>query len=156
MARIHLRFAAFLTLVAAAGPARADDVLDKLNAVPGLTVVEEKPNPFGGRFFVLTYEQPVNHLKPWKGTFRQRLTLYHESFTEPMVFYSGGYGIGTNPFRAEVTQIVSGNQISLEHRFFPPSRPEPPDWSDLTIFQQASDDHRLAKALRPLYGGRWL
>ena len=102
------------------------------------------------------FEQPVDHLKPWKGTFRQRLTLYHESFAEPIVFYSGGYGIGTNPRRTEVTQILESNQLVVEHRFFPASRPDPPDWSDLSIFQQASDDHRLVKAFRPLYAGRWL
>jgi PS-10 peptidase S37 len=155
MARTLWRAAA-LTLVAAAGPAAADEVVEKLNAVPGLTILQEKPTPWGGRFFVLGFEQPVDHLKPWKGTFRQRLTLYHESFAEPIVFYSGGYGIGTNPRRTEVTQILESNQLVVEHRFFPASRPDPPDWSDLSIFQQASDDHRLVQALRPLYAGRWL
>jgi hypothetical protein len=157
MARsMWLNAAAVLALAATGGPLAADEVLDRLNAIPGLTIVQERPTPWGGRFFVLTYEQPVNHVKPWKGTFRQRVTLYHESFAEPIVFYSGGYGIGTNPSRTEITQILEGNQLVVEHRFFPPSRPEPPDWSDLTIFQQASDDHRLVRAFRPLYTGRWL
>ena len=156
MAPSTLNAAAVLALAAYGAPAAADEVLDRLNAIPGLTIVQERPTPWGGRFFVLTYEQPVNHLAPWKGTFRQRVTLYHESFAEPIVFYSGGYGIGTNPSRTEVTQILEGNQLVVEHRFFPPSRPDPPDWSDLTIFQQASDDHRLVRAFRPLYRGRWL
>ena len=57
---------------------------------------------------------------------------------------------------SEVTRILEGNQVNIEHRFFLPSRPEPADWSDLTIFQQASDDHRLERALRSIYHGPWL
>lgn len=143
-------------LVAGAQPSFADELLERLQAIPGLTVVDEQPTSTGGRFFRLTYEQPVNHLKPWKGTFLQRASLYHQGETLPMVFYSGGYYYSPNPFRAEVTRILEGNQVNIEHRFFLPSRPEPADWSDLTIFQQASDDHRLERALRGIYHGRWL
>lgn len=142
--------------VAGAAPAAADELLEKLQAIPGMTVVNEQPTSTGGRFFRLTYEQPVNHLKPWKGTFVQRASLYHQGETLPMVFYSGGYYYSPNPFRAEVTRILEGNQVNIEHRFFLPSRPEPADWSDLTIFQQASDDHRLEKALQGIYHGPWL
>jgi hypothetical protein len=123
-------------LVAGAPPSSADELLEKLQAIPGLTVVDEQPTSTGGRFFRLTYEQPVNHLKPWKGTFTQRASLYHQGETLPMVFYSGGYYYSPNPFRAEVTRILEGNQVNIEHRFFLPSRPAPADWSDLTIFQQ--------------------
>ncbi len=136
--------------------AAADALIDRLNAVPGLTIVEEKSTPTGGRFFVLSFQQPVNHLKPWKGTFAQRLMFYYQGDGRPMVFYSGGYGAGTQPFLGEVARLVSGNQIVIEHRFFEPSRPTPADWDDLTIFQQASDDHRVVQALRPLFPGRWL
>ncbi|MEU5248697.1 aminopeptidase, partial [Streptomyces asoensis] len=31
----------------------------------------------------------------------------------------------TNPGRREPTQIVDGNQVSMEYRFFTPSRPSP-------------------------------
>jgi hypothetical protein len=137
--------------------AQADALLDQLHAIPGLTVVQEKPTTTGGRFFLLTYEQPVNHLQPWKGTFMQRVTLYHQGFDRPMVFYSGGYHSGTNPSRTEITRLVTGNQITIEHRFFEPSRPVPADWDDLTIFQQASDDHRVVQAFKNVYpAARWL
>jgi hypothetical protein len=139
-----------------ASVAQADALIDKLQAIPGLTIVQEKPTPTGGRYFVLTLAQPINHLKPWKGTFLQRLSLYHQADDRPVVFFSGGYRIGTNPSRNEVTQIVDGNQINIEHRFFLPSRPDPADWDDLTIFQQASDDHHVVQAFRTLYPGRWL
>lgn len=143
-------------LAAGVSSAEADALLDTLQAIPGMTVVQERPSPAGGRFFLLTYEQPVNHLKPWQGTFRQRVSLLHVGEDRPTVLNSGGYTYSTRPFRSEVASLIDGNQISIEHRFFTPSRPNPADWSDLTIFQQASDDHRLTQALRTLYAGRWL
>jgi hypothetical protein len=146
-----------LTLLAVpARSARADELIDRLQAIPGLTIVQEKPTTTGGRFFVMTYEQPVNHLKPWKGTFTQRVSLYHKGDDRPMVFYSSGYNGSTVPSLTELTQIVDGNQLNVEHRFFPPSRPLPADWEDLTIFQQATDDHRIVMAFRDLYPARWL
>jgi hypothetical protein len=140
----------------ATSAAAADDLLDHLRAIPGLTVVQEKPTTTGRRFFLLTFEQPINHLHPWKGTFQQRVSLYHQGEDRPMVFYSSGYHYSSNPGRVEVTRLVEGNQLNVEHRFFEPSRPVPADWDDLTIFQQASDDHRLVQAFKDLYPGRWL
>jgi hypothetical protein len=137
-------------------PAVADELLEKLNAIPGLTVVQERPTTTGARFFLLTYEQPVNHLRPSKGTFLQRVSLYHQGFDRPTVLYSSGYNYSSIPSTTEVTRLVEGNQLNIEHRFFLPSRPDPADWRDLTIFQQASDDHRLTRAFADLYPGRWL
>src|SRR5262249_51523810 len=48
---------------------------------------------------------------------------------------------------------LDANQISIEHRFFGESRPEPPDWSKLTIDQMAADEHAIVSALRMLYTG---
>jgi hypothetical protein len=44
----------------------------------------------------------------------------------------------------------------VEHRFFTPSRPSPADWSDLTIWQEASDEHRIVRALKSVYSGKWI
>src|SRR6185503_19153486 len=48
------------------------------------------------------------------------------------------------------------NQIDVEQRFFEPSRPDPADWSFLTIEQAAADHHRIVAALRPIYCGKWV
>jgi hypothetical protein len=39
----------------------------------------------------------------------------------------------------QLTRLLSANQISIEHRFFAESRPNPVDWSKLTIQQMAAD-----------------
>ncbi|QYC42437.1 Prolyl tri/tetrapeptidyl aminopeptidase precursor [Nonomuraea coxensis DSM 45129] len=145
---------------AAAAPAAAaeeQDPLDQLKAVPGLTVVSET-QPAGYRFFVLSYTQPVDHRDPRKGTFQQRLTLLHRAVDVPVVLYTGGYGLAVNPApsRTEPTRILDANQVSVEHRFFRSSRPAPADWSDLDIWQEATDEHRIVQMLRTIYPGRWI
>ncbi|MFI6334668.1 S28 family serine protease [Streptomyces sp. NPDC050535] len=131
------------------------DILDRLLAIPGMSLVQEKPYT-GYRFFVLNYTQPVDHRHPSKGTFQQRVTLLHKDTSRPTVFYTGGYNVSTTPGRREPTQIVDGNQVSMEYRFFTPSRPEPADWSKLDIWQAASDQHRIFKALKRIYDKKWI
>jgi hypothetical protein len=131
------------------------DIKDRLLSIPGMSLTEEKPYP-GYRFFVLNYTQPVDHRDPAKGTFQQRITVLHKDVSRPTVFYTGGYNVSTNPGRREPTQIVDGNQVSMEYRFFTPSRPAPADWSKLDIWQAASDQHRIFTALKPIYTENWI
>ncbi|MEV0776809.1 aminopeptidase [Streptomyces sp. NPDC050428] len=137
-----------------AGPA-APDIKDQILAIPGMSLIEEKPYP-GYRYFVLNYTQPVDHERPSKGTFKQRLTLLHKDTSRPTVFFTSGYGVSTNPSRSEPTRIIDGNQVSLEYRFFTPSRPEPADWSKLDYEQAAADQHRIFGELKKIYPKKWL
>ncbi|MFF3633505.1 S28 family serine protease [Streptomyces sp. NPDC002250] len=154
-----LALTVFIGTLSTAGAATAaqsePDIKDRLLAVPGMSLVQEKPYP-GYRFFVLNYTQPVDHRHPSKGTFQQRITVLHKDTSRPTVFYTGGYNVSTTPSRREPTQIVDGNQVSLEYRFFTPSRPAPADWSKLDIWQAASDQHRVYQALKPVYSANWL
>ncbi|GAA4919094.1 S28 family serine protease [Streptomyces coeruleoprunus] len=131
------------------------DIKDRILAIPGMSLIEEKPYP-GYRFFVLSYTQPVDHRRPSKGSFPQRLTLLHKDTSRPTVFYTSGYHVNANPRRSEPTRIIDGNQVSLEYRFFTPSRPQPADWSKLDIWQAASDQHRLFTALKKVYDRKWI
>ncbi|WP_406494284.1 aminopeptidase [Streptomyces sp. NBC_00846] len=131
------------------------DIKDRILAIPGMSLIEEKPYD-GYRYFVLEYTQPIDHRHPSKGTFQQRITLLHKDTSRPTVFFTGGYNVSTNPSRSEPTRIVDGNQVSLEYRFFTPSRPSPADWSKLDIWQAASDQHRVFTALKQIYIKNWL
>ncbi|MFM9693506.1 S28 family serine protease [Streptomyces europaeiscabiei] len=146
-----------LSTAGAATAAGSDtaDIKDRLLGVRGMSLVEEKTYP-GYRFFVLNFTQPVDHRNPKKGTFQQRITVLHKDTARPTVFYTGGYNVSTNPGRREPTQIVDGNQVSMEYRFFNPSRPDPADWSKLDIWQAASDQHRIFRALRKIYRQNWI
>ncbi len=146
-----------LGTVAPAVGAPEDDVVDKLKAIPGMKVLEEKPSGDPAyRYILLSYKQPADHRKPDKGSFEQRLSLLHKAADRPMVLFTTGYQLPSQPGRSEPTTLVDGNQLSVEQRFFTPSRPEPADWTKLNIWQAANDHHRLVEALKPLYGGKWI
>jgi hypothetical protein len=152
---------ALATLVGltAAVPAQAaaPDILAQLRAVPGLTVVSEQAPPLPGyRFFFLTFRQPVDHLNPQAGTFEQRLQLLHKSTDRPMVLHTTGYNMPEFAFRSEPMRLIDGNQISVEQRFFLPSRPSPADWSKLNIWQAATDHHLIVGALKTIYKANWI
>jgi hypothetical protein len=138
---------------AAAAPA---DIADQLAAIPGMTVSEQAPPAEGFRFFLLTYRQLVDHTKPNGPTFPQRLQLLHHGVDRPMVLHTTGYDMPEFAFRSEPTVLVDGNQISVEQRFFSPSRPNPADWSKLDIWQAATDHHRIVQALKPIYTKKWI
>ncbi|WP_158226929.1 S28 family serine protease [Amycolatopsis vastitatis] len=133
------------------------DIGDQLRAVPGLTVVSEEPSPVSGyRLFALDYLQPVDHHDPAGGFFKQRVQLLHRSENRPTVLYTNGYEVPAQVSLSEPAQMLDANQLVVGQRFFTGSRPEPADWSKLTIWQAASDHHRLISALRRVYSGRWI
>jgi hypothetical protein len=142
---------------AAPAPAQEADIADRLAAVPGLTVVQELPTAVAGyRFFALTFTQPADHQRPWLGSFEQRLRLMYRGTDRPTLLHTGGYGVRTAATLTEVARLIGGNQLNVEHRFFTPSIPDPANWTKLTIWQAATDHHRLLEALKPLFTQRWL
>jgi hypothetical protein len=132
---------------------------DELAAIPGVLGVEEvisdeTTEDLPTRHFEFTFEQPADHDAPGGQTFRQRVALLHRDPDGPTVLKSSGYHLGYG--ESEPTALLVANQVSVEHRFFEPSRPDRADWHHLRIRQAAADHHRIVEALRPLYTGRWL
>jgi hypothetical protein len=133
------------------------DILEQLQAIEGMTVEERTSTIADHRYFVLEYEQPADHGAPDGQRFAQRMTLLHRDAAAPVVLGSGGYFINPAVQRLrEPAQLLGANQLYVEHRFFTPSRPEPADWSLLTIEQAATDHHRIVEALGPIYSGKWI
>jgi PS-10 peptidase S37 len=146
-------------LTDAALPPLTGDILARLQMIPGMTVTERTdlvpPALNGYRYFYLTYVQQVDQLHAGGPTFTQRLTLLHRADDAPVVVQGGGYHLAAapTPSRAEPTRLLEANQLSIEHRYFTPSRPIPTDWSELTIRQSAADYHRIIQAGHRLYPG---
>ncbi len=133
------------------------DILDELRAIPGVTVDEQSAMLEGYRFFVLTYQQPIDHHDPAGASFEQRMTLLFRDYAAPMVVYNSGYFVSTFGYPAGITNLTESNQLSMEYRFFAPSRPEPADWTKLDIWQAATDQHRITQALQArLFKANWL
>ncbi len=138
-------------------PTASADLRDQVAALPGVSSVTEATAPAGYRFFKITFRQQVDHRNPRAGTFEQRLSLLHKDAARPMVMYTSGYNLSSNPSRSEPTQIVDGNQLSMEYRFFEPSIPTRPDWpKQLTIWQAAADQHAIIRSFKRLYRAHWL
>ncbi len=137
--------------------ASAADVGERVRRLPIVSSVTEAAAPDGYRFFRIQVTQPVDHRRPGGRMFEQRVTLLHSNVVRPMVMYTSGYDVLGVPVRSEPAQIVDGNQLSMEHRFFQPSRPRNPNWPrQLTIWQAATDQHRIIKAFQRIYRQNWL
>lgn len=138
-----------------AGPVDAanGDILVRLKAIAGLTVDELPTDVPGYRAFALGFDQPVDHANPQQ-RFVQHATLLHRDTTSPLIVATTGYWDYIRDRRVELTRLVAGNQISIEHRFFNQSRPEPADWTQLTVRNAAADQHTIIAALRAIYVGK--
>ena len=133
------------------------NVLEDLRRLPGVASVEEVPTTTSGfHYYVLQFDQPADHADPQGQRFLQRVSLLHRDLEAPMVAYTSGYHDYYNDRVVELTTLMLANQISIEHRFFATSRPEPPDWSKLTIEQMAHDQHAIITSLRSLYPGAFI
>lgn len=100
--------------------------------------------------------QPIDHDDPDGPKYPQYIHIKHKDFSKPVVLHDRGYY--ARPHRIhELTRILNCNQIEIEHRYFSPSAPEKPiDWTKLNIKQAASDQHRIAIALKKLYPSKWV
>ncbi|MGI0116159.1 S28 family serine protease [Zooshikella sp. RANM57] len=132
------------------------DILSYLQGIPGMEAEELDNPPSGYRYILIRYSQPIDHDRPWLGSFKQRMVLLHRDKSAPMVLATNGYTIAVNTYQYNLTQILNANQLKIEHRFFADSTPEPKDWQYLTIKQAAADHHRIVSAIRPFYTGKWV
>lgn len=133
-----------------------DEVRAKLETIPGMRI--ESAAVVGGKpFFVLWYRQPTDHQRPRGESFEQRVTLWHRDFARPTVLHTTGYGGVGGAFTSEPTRLTDGNQLNVEQRFFNNSTPASKNWSKLTVWQAATDHHRIVAAFKKtLYAGRWV
>lgn len=131
-------------------------VLEQLRALDGVTVEEVPTSNTPYRYYVLRFTQPVDHATPGGATFQQRVSLIHLDLDAPMIALTSGYWDYYGDGAHELTALLGGNQISIEHRYFGESRPSPADWTHLTIRQMAGDQHRIISALRTIYRGAFV
>ncbi|HEY8378744.1 MAG TPA: S28 family serine protease [Nannocystis sp.] len=131
----------------------ADDILDCLTSLPGLTVQEEASKIDDYRFFRLAFQQPIDHDHPGGPTFAQRATLLHRDPGAPLVISTEGYFLYSTQWLSEPANLLWANQLTVEHRMFAGSGYDDPDWSTLTIRQAAADHHRIVHAFKTCYSG---
>ena len=136
-------------------PSGGEDLLLRLDALPGVTAREIAPHYGYPRAFELDVVQPLDHADPQGPTFTQRAYLSHAGEELPMVFGAYGYG-ATDQSGEELAEILRGNGLYVTHRYFPGSRPDPADWRHLDIRQAAADHHHIVTLLKSIYPGTWV
>ncbi len=132
------------------------DIADRLASIDGMTSLELTTGHDGYRFFLLFFDQPVDHNDPQSLTFSQYMTLLHWSETAPMIFETLGYTNGLRDRATELTRLLGANQLAVEHRFFGSSDPGAADIEYLTIEQAAADHHAIAEVMKTIYDGIWI
>ncbi|HEY5944361.1 MAG TPA: S28 family serine protease [Kofleriaceae bacterium] len=150
-----------LALAACTGddtPKTPDEILDALRKLPNVHDVMESPTQSAGyHYYVIHFEQKVDHDDPNSATFLQEVSLlHHDELHYPLVVHTSGYWDYYLDRPVELTALLGANQISIEHRYFGESKPVPADYSKLTIEQMAADQHVIVTSLRRLYEGKFL
>lgn len=107
--------------------------------------------------YELHIKQPLDHDHPEKGHFYQRAYLSHRGFDRPTVICTEGYDRPRNR-NYELTDLIEGNQIDVEHRFFGTSIPAEDifDYQYLNLKQVTADLHKINQLFREIYQGKWL
>jgi hypothetical protein len=138
----------------------AQTLLERIKALPDIISVEKmEQNPFFSEAYVVNVRQPIDHQRPDRGFFPQRVFLSHLSFSRPVVFvtegYGGNYAFGKR-YLDELCPILNANQIFVEHRYFGKSRPDSINWRDLTVENAAADQHHVVQLFKQLYPQKWV
>jgi hypothetical protein len=140
-----------VTVAALPGP----DLLELLQALPGVTVTETTP-PIGfERAFDIYVIQPVDHSDPGGQQFQQHVFLAHRDTSAPLVFAPSGYYAWTQR-QHELTGLLDANELAVSHRYFNDALPVPTDWQFCTIEQSAADHHRIVELFKSIYTGVWV
>ncbi len=129
-----------------------------LDGLPNARYYEGPTTYEGYRVYVIDIEQPLDHDNPSAGTFEQRVFLHHRDEMAPMTLFSTGYQL-RREFLAELTESMTGNQLSVEHRFFGDSMPNDATgevWEHLNVRSAAADLHRIVELFKPFYAAPWL
>jgi len=132
-----------------------DDLLDRLNALDGVSAIEIDPHYGYPRAFQIDFEQPVDHSNPGGAKFMQRIYLSHSNEETPMIFSPSGYGSQASSVQ-ELAGIMQTNHLSVVHRYFVEAEPAAMDWSYLTVRQAADDHHRIVCTFKKIYKDKWI
>ncbi len=131
-------------------------LMEQLKKLPGVVSVDTfTTDTTFTQQFEIYFEQPIDHHNPAKGSFKQRVILDNKDINSPMVVDLEGYNIYSTR-QEELTKLLKCNQVNIEHRFFKDSRPDSIPWDYLTIWQAATDQHEIIKALQQIYKQNWV
>ena len=109
--------------------------------------------------YEIYYKQLLDENDSSAGYFNQRVFLSHSDYTQPVVFVTEGYTTNyaqSQYYSNELSTLLKGNQIVVEHRYFGKSMPDSMNWKYLTVENAAHDHHAIIQEFKSIYSGKWL
>ncbi len=144
-----------LTLIHLLLAAQTSELEEKLFALPDVQFTAMPAAEGLEAAYILKVRQPLDHQHPEKGSFWQRVYLEHAGFDRPTTIVTHGYNVPKDT-RYEIAELLEGNQLLVEHRFFGESLPDYMDYTYLTIAQAAADYHHIRELFGTLYPQKWV
>lgn len=136
-------------------------ISERLAAPDGVRSVTpiSAPDGFSGGWRIL-FEQPLDWKNPDAGTFLQRVELFFRSAGAVNCLETEDE-LQTED-KNELSELLEGNRIRVEHRFFGASVPEGLSadsvdlWQYMTAENAAADLHKIVSELKTVLSGKWL
>ncbi len=148
-------FLVFLIATSANLGAQNPNIQELLFTLPDV-IFEKISTPLGYEAaYELKIKQPIDHEHPEKGYFYQRAYLSHKGFERPTVMVTQGYSSSRNRV-GEVAELLSANQLDIEHRYFGESLPDSIDYAYLTLEQATADLHHINEVFKQIYTKQWI
>lgn len=143
-----------------------------LAQIPGVSDVEIRKTtvteltPTQQTYYYFFFDQLVDHTDASKGKFKQRVVLRYKDADAVNVLHTQGYATWENPdtltmMMPRLANILEGNMIEVEYRYFGHSLPEPfenLEFNYLRSSQASEDYHAIVQALKGSgrFKGQWL
>ncbi len=140
-----------------------DEFKEALEAIDGVHDVKMQVTPSGeDSVYYFYFRQLIDHANPDAGTFDQQVAISFKGYDKDVVLHTHGYTIYniSQYYRDDLSTHLKANQVSVEHRYFGNSLPEPADSPNYTYFnaeQQAHDLHTIVQTLKKnlFKSGKW-
>lgn len=135
------------------------EVLAKLQALPGVSDVQELKSTAYDNKYLLNITQEVDPIHHQAGTFKQRVVVCHVGYDRPTVLVTEGYNCKyalREGYQEELSKLLNANLVFVEYRYFEASTPSPCNWDYLTVENSLYDLHNVNQTFRQLYKGKWV
>jgi hypothetical protein len=152
----YAKLSLFLCLLASTAlQSQTSDLRARLLNLPGVSIQSITPDTEDGDVYELMIRQPLDHTDTLKGFFHQKVYLNHVGYERPAVIITEGYN-RNRPRMYELTKLLNGNQVQVEHRYFGKSMPDSLDYRYLNLRQATADLHHVREVLGGVYPQKWV
>lgn len=139
--------------------ATSEELGKKLQSIDAISEIEQLHSTIYTGKYVVKIKQFLNPKDSSAGTFTQRVIINHVGFDRPTVLVTEGYGAAyalRGNYQEELSRLFNTNVITVEHRYFLESTPDPLNWDYLTAENSAYDLHHIVTLLKTIYPEKWI